>query len=81
MVWMHWKDGKRDNTKTNSDCQNGRGRRGSLREEETEEYEEDLKIMGKISWYRMATDWKEWKIDCIGKQGPQRTWVHEKRKR
>jgi len=29
--------------------------------------------MGKISWYRMATDWKEWCIDCIGKQGPQRT--------
>ena len=37
--------------------------------------------MGKISWYRIATDWKEWKIDCIGKQGPQRTLVHEKRRR
>jgi len=29
--------------------------------------------MGKINWYRMARDWKEWRIDCIGKEDPQRT--------
>ena len=44
----------------------GRGRRGRLWEVETGEDEEDLKIMGKINWYRMARDWKEWRIDCIG---------------
>jgi hypothetical protein len=37
----------------------GRGRRGMLREAETEEDEEDLKITDKINWYRMARDWKE----------------------
>jgi hypothetical protein len=51
----------------------GRGRRGRLQEAENEENEEDMKIMGNINWYTMARDWKEWRIDCIGKQGPQRT--------
>jgi hypothetical protein len=51
----------------------GRWRRGRLREAETEENEEDLKIMGKINWYRIARDWKECRIYFIGKQSPQRT--------
>ena len=51
----------------------GRGKRGRLREAENEEEEEDLKIIGKINRYRMARDWKEWRIECVGKQGPQRT--------
>jgi len=50
-----------------------RGKRGRLREAETEEDEDYLKIMGKINRYRVARDWKEWRIECIGKQGPQPT--------